>query len=149
MLSDSSLGRKVMLPMGAELPLCSAPNGGHCQGVWLRFLEHFPAGIWLRFWEKRPWARSQQIFQRAEPARSTCSSPAWASRLPAEPGTGLGIFKQAWPGRQCRSAAFPCSLLLQLHSVGARQTSPSPLQIAPNARLFWSRDVIYYTHKPR
>lgn len=69
------------------------------------FLERFPAGIWLRFWEKRPWARSQELFQRAEPARSTCSSPAWASRLPAElqkpRGLGLGIFKPPWPGRLC------------------------------------------------
>lgn len=140
------------------------------------FLECFPTGIWLKFWEKRSWARSQQLFQRAEPARSTCSSPAWASRLPAElqkpRGLGRGIFKQPWPGRLCRSAAFSCYLFLQLwsdletailrlsslqlrdvqltvtllagHSAasfitvwGAQQISPSLLQIAPNARLFW------------
>lgn len=32
-----------MLPMGGELPLCSTPNGGHCQGVWLRFFRALPS----------------------------------------------------------------------------------------------------------
>lgn len=57
---------------------------GHVAVVFSSVAEHFPARIWLKFWEKRSWVRSQQLFQWAEPAGSTCSPAAWAFQHPAE-----------------------------------------------------------------